>query len=91
MIYDLEYFIEKFSSIPDDRWIEGRYIDESGCCCALGHCGHRQGSQGGTIESFEIQEICPLIHRINDGYSAYRSLGSTPKERVVNYLKSLRK
>lgn len=39
--YDIDYFIQKFRSIPPEQWTVGEYINENGNCCALGHCGAR--------------------------------------------------
>ena len=39
-----QYFIDKFTAIPDDRWIVGDYVDDDGRCCALGHCGVRSSA-----------------------------------------------
>jgi hypothetical protein len=38
MIYDVDYFIEKFSSIPEDEFITGDWENNQGKC-ANGHCG----------------------------------------------------
>lgn len=51
MKYDLEYFITKFSAIPECDWTEGNLEDQDNpeCKCALGHCSvkkHRQDSRG---------------------------------------------
>lgn len=92
--FDLEYFVSKFEAIPDDQWITGEFFDERGCKCAYGHCGAVNSSTD-TIESSKLLDL-DLEHSfriaaVNDNtdneYSAY---GSTPKQRVVNYLKSLR-
>jgi len=39
MNYDVNYFIEKFSKIPESCWHVGGYSDGRGASCALGHCG----------------------------------------------------
>ena len=41
-IYDIDYFINKFTQIPDDYWICGSLYtksEEKIMSCALGHCG----------------------------------------------------
>jgi len=45
MKYDIQYFIDKFEAIPENKWIKGTVYDtNSGRCCALGHCGVRETS-----------------------------------------------
>lgn len=42
--YDVDYFIEKFTNIPEHHWTEkvfNRTLFEVEKCCALGHCGAR--------------------------------------------------
>lgn len=92
--FDLEYFIDKFEAIPEDQWTTGEYINDDGCKCAYGHCGLR-GSVSDTKESYALFNLdCNAkdsITCVNDNYNnSYIHLGSTPKQRVVNYLKSLR-
>lgn len=91
MKYNLEYFIAKFESIPEYKWLCGEFSDEYGeCKCALGHCGVRQETD--TPEGDYLLELTDFdIAEVNDGVRGYDTLGSTPKQRVVNYLKSLRK
>lgn len=37
---DAQYFIDKFSAIPDDQWrCDGFYGEDGEPRCALGHCG----------------------------------------------------
>lgn len=37
-IYNVDYFLAKFSAIPEDQWICHSQIDEFNRRCALGHC-----------------------------------------------------
>lgn len=41
MKYDVDYFIEKFEAIPEEKWIKGGTYDFAGTGnhCVLGHCG----------------------------------------------------
>lgn len=90
--HDLEYFIAKFEAIPEDKWLKGRFVSKHGeCKCALGYCGYRDGKT--TQEGEYLLKLAWDIARINDDkYKKYENLGfgSTPKQRVVNYLQSLR-
>lgn len=97
--FNLEYFIKKFSDIPEEKWTTGQFVDESGCMCAYGHCGDRKGQEDGK-ESKDLSriimdkdEVWPYhLADINDGnYDHEETYGNNPKDRVVNYLKSLRK
>lgn len=98
MEYDLEYFIAKFEAIPEDKWTTRTFDDGNGCYCAYGHCGDRLGKEDGK-ESMALSKIImdkgqafPFhLADINDGNDNFiDEYGSTPKQRVVNYLKSLR-
>lgn len=44
-MFSLDYFIEKFKSIPDNRWNVGHQIKDDGTHCALGHCGESYGPE----------------------------------------------
>ena len=37
-MFTTDYFIEKFSAIPDNQWVTGSFRKD-GQRCALGHCG----------------------------------------------------
>lgn len=91
--FDLEYFIKKFEAIPEDQWTTGRYEDDKGCKCAYGHCGLSKG-QHCNKESDALDDITrpkTFMSRVNDNVDGnFNDFGSTPKQRVVNYLKSLR-
>lgn len=93
MKYDLDYFIAKFEKIPDDEWTDqGEFVDRSGCKCAYGHCGAIK-SKNDSEEStalYKIDEYYNIVP-VNDNWRGnFAHLGTTPKQRVVNYLKSLR-
>jgi len=101
MEYDLEYFIAKFEAIPEDKWCTGvlRSLNRS---CALGHCGATTCSPTFKNHPLEVQEliritggskdgVLPIIGEVNDGFIGELKRGdSSPKQRVVHYLKSLR-
>lgn len=89
MKYDLDYFIHKFSAIPEERWTTGKYVDDNGCKCALGHLGESMIDT--TEESKQLTWLVYDIDEVNDNrLNKYSHYGTTPKQRVVNYLKSLR-
>jgi hypothetical protein len=71
MTYDVDYFINKFQAIPEDKWIRLRlYHEDTGACCANGHCGVR--AEGHITEEYpeeakELQKVlAPLpVHYTN--------------------------
>lgn len=38
MTYDIDYFINKFEAIPEEKWTKGMF-ENNGKHCANGHCG----------------------------------------------------
>lgn len=87
MKYDAQYFVDKFSPIPDEQWTTGTYEDENGCKCALGHCG--DGSDTETFEGSALMNIARAMLRdivmINDRHDEdYLQL--TPKARILAFL-----
>lgn len=89
--YDKNYFISKFEAIPEDRWMTGDFVDESGRCCAFGHCGVRPLSPGfnGGDEAYAL--ACLLRNctsSINDGQDD-RYKQPTPKQRILAALRDV--
>ncbi len=71
MNYNAKYFINKFSAIPDDKWIVGIFVDNSGDkCCALGHCGasYTSGSkEANALSTLIFKTLGCSVAFINDG------------------------
>lgn len=100
-IHDTKFFIEFYSKIPDEQWCVGRLMSYDGMRhCAAGHLSLFDPiSYGQNIKKLEdLFKKLPEslsggnIVRIND--SLYNldladKYGYTPKERIVNALKSL--
>ena len=103
--FTLEYFIDFYSKIPDEKWCTGflylpNYKKASHQCCALGHLGLRQHIQinnndrAKALQSFFNTDpsgrpsAVPVI-QINDDVCNFYIEGSTPKQRIINALKSL--
>jgi len=42
MNYDVNYFIQKFEAIPEDKWARFTQLDDDGSRCALGWCDGRE-------------------------------------------------
>ena len=97
MKYTLEYFISKFEAIPENLWTVGTFEDDKGCKCAYGHCGFSDKEiisstpESTALRVFDEDTRSPenSIILVNDDLTNARGFGLTPKERVVNYLKSL--
>lgn len=91
MQYTKEYFIEKFEAIDAEFWDIGNYVNPANkdCKCALGHCG--QTFLDTTPESVALGKLLDFnVANINDGINdASKKYGLTPKERILNALKSL--
>jgi len=71
-IYDVDYFIQKFEAIPEEKWTAGMYYNsETEACCVLGHCGDRiEVNGGGSREWCALKVIFNNISanpvRVND-------------------------
>lgn len=97
MPYDKQYFIAKFSAIPDDQWCEDVLTDRQRHC-ALGHCGVTHLSDEGvglTDEAAALEGLLPWTKgessatgAINDGkHPLYQQ--ETPKARILAALNDL--
>lgn len=94
-IYDKAHFIAKFEAIPEDRWCKGQIEDDSGRCCAIGHCHPVLG--GLCSEGEALARLFPgerhncgklIVARINDGEDPQYQQ-PTPKQRVLAALRDL--
>lgn len=93
--YTIEYFLQKFRSIPLDKWTMGALRRQDGSRCALGHCGPPYW--GGLSE--EAQALTDLlggadIVRINDFGTFWRPTGRgrnlrsrNPRGRILEALR----
>lgn len=101
MQYTVDYFIEKFSAIPEENWTTGTTINHKGQKCALGHCGVGVDElENLTDEAFILTEILKPLYKdhiltlgpweivtnINDRHSV---LG-TPKQRILTALQTVK-
>jgi hypothetical protein len=97
MEYTVDYFIEKFSAIPDDEWYVGDYANlEETRRCARGHCGKRifveSPEDNALVNLFEynVNVIGYVVSNINDGKDI-RYNQPTAKERIVAALWDIKK
>lgn len=88
--HDADYFIAKFEAIPEEQWCTGRLRDNSGRCCASGHCG-RDDPLVPTEESTALAIVLRRwdVPGINDGdYAQYPQ--PTPKQRILAALRDIK-
>lgn len=95
MTYDVQYFIDKFEAIPEEKWCTG-VSGGKGVTCAFGHCAYDVAT--GTIQSdwidrqgALIKALSPLgqlVQRINDGKDL-RYQQPTPKQRILAALRDV--
>lgn len=95
MEYTVDYFINKFEAIPENRWWMGNYQSPLGLdkYCAFGHCG---ASNNNFAINDSIKALSKIgndnfhpIHLINDGAdSGYKQ--ETPKQRVLAFLNDVK-
>lgn len=90
MNYTVDYFIEKFEAIPEEKWFNGnfKFGDKY---CALGHCG--MDDETYTEEGNELLDLFDgydlSVAGINDRLDP-RFLQKTPKQRILaalNFIK----
>lgn len=69
--YNAEYFINKFSKIPNSSWTDnGEYSNQDGSKCALGLCGANYTSntkEGTALHLLFIRKLGAYVSNINDG------------------------
>lgn len=97
--YNVDYFIAKFSAIPEERWITGVMTDKNKYC-ALGHCGAGNPLAGNadfnhTEESKALNKLFKAnfnepAWKINDSKD-YGYPQSTPKQRILAALQDIKK
>lgn len=91
--YTKEYFIAKFEAIPDELWCTNTYtsLTNPNCHCAFGHCGftnyNTDSDEGLALRDLFLKNNMG-VPDVNDGDDEDIQ-GSTPKERILNALKSI--
>ena len=104
--YTVDFFIKKFSKIPDSKWCKGSY-SKGDMYCALGHCGETDSGKStdesrALINLFlnrETQDYTSVAD-INDGRIRYGTIAKeympiveklkTPKARILAALRKLK-
>lgn len=91
-MYTIDYFINKFKSIPDKMWMVDRFTDYENPYrhCALGHCGVTGLSHNYTEEAIALQGLFDILKTrvtwVNDAKFDHTGYGSSPKERILRVL-----
>jgi len=86
-VYDVDYFLTKFSAIPDEQWCVGEFAWD-GMKCALGHCGEVVPFAT-TAESQALRWLFDVsVIAVNDGKDP-RYKQPTPKARILAALRDL--
>lgn len=92
-MYTVDYFIDKFEKIPEDKWIMGELYTENGYC-AFGHCGSRglthTDESNGLIKLFSENLYRCHVIPINDGKDELYQQ-PTPKQRILAALYDIKK
>ena len=83
-----QYFIDKFTAIPDEQWTVGIFTDSEGRHCALGHCGAPLGYEWPILSDLVGRATQSCISNINDGKDP-NFQQHTPKARVLAALNSI--
>jgi hypothetical protein len=104
MKYDVDYFLAKFSAIPEDRWTTGSIgiSDLSPRKCALGHCGVNSYSLI-TDEALALAKLLKQVIELDFRYSnefdrvwflndstRHGYTQPTPKQRVLAALRDIK-
>jgi hypothetical protein len=97
-MYTVDYFLNKFSAIPEDRWYIGDFSNEDkNKFCALGLCGCDGGKRIFTGEASALYDLFKVLHkspfmvgRVNDGIDPnYQQ--PTAKQRIIAALYDIKK
>ncbi len=83
MEYNVDYFIAKFESIPEEKWCVDRVTNKEGQHCAFGHCSADKGAN--CIEGEKLYRLTTpefLVADVNDGRDK-KYQQPTPKQRIL--------
>lgn len=89
--FTCDYFLAKFSAIPESAWCTGMLYDNMGGHCAYGHCRVRHVEEP-TVEAEALARLFGMRERlfeINDDYDP-RYQQPTPKQRILAALQDIK-
>lgn len=87
---DAQFFLDKLSKIPANKWTVGEWKNEKGQRCVQGHLGSTNGKttkQTEVIEKLFKDAGYQGAMAVNDNGSS--KLGKTPRARILAVLKKL--
>jgi hypothetical protein len=91
--YTVDHFIDKFTAIPENKIIAGRFTDELDQTkhCALGHLGVDRARNTVEADAFRslFDDIGERVMSVNDGTET-RFKQPTPKQRVLAALRYIK-
>jgi len=87
--YNADYFIAKFEAIPEEMWTTKTFLNDQGQCCALGHCGARDGTNM-TAEGEALLDLFSAFPKGVVSTNDTPSLHSTPKQRILAALHDIK-
>lgn len=105
MEYTIDYFIDKFQKIPDDKWMVGG-LGEFDKNCAMGFCGGYSSMETQQLASMFMSwhnrytylvswEPVRYVYTVNDNLSingkCYFDSDTTPKARILAALYDIKK
>lgn len=93
-MYTVDFFIDKFSKIPEEKWCAGALINEKGQRCAQGHCGPANLLSHQLVINSECSSMLEILQwkgvDINNGDDS-RYQQPTPKQRILAALYDIKK
>lgn len=95
--YTVDYFLTKFTAIPEDKWCQNEYKNAAGQHCAFGLCGASNTIFGPASFPEEAKALDAMFNRhlgvsvpnLNDGH-IMRFTQATPKQRILAGLKEIK-
>lgn len=89
--YTVDYFIQKFEAIPEEKWTTQVYRDGDSCC-VLGHCGvyNVYTDEANALSKIILDNLHRSVADINDGFSSTFTQ-PTPKARILAALRDIQK
>jgi len=89
--YTLNYFIDFFSDIPNTQWTVGQLCDGTKRC-AIGLAGNADPETDELRAEARVQALESFLDNrtvaINDCHKEFKSLGNTPRSRILRALRN---
>lgn len=98
--YTVDYFIQKFEAIPEEKWTRLSFINQDRSC-ALGHCGVRTAynnysgialtEEGDALRNLFNNHLDFDVMTVNDDCVCSAYPQPTPKARILAALTDIKK